>query len=189
MAHTQEKATFAGGCFWCLEPVFRNTPGILSVTVGYAGGRTAYPSYEEVSAGTTGHSEAVQVVYDPAKLDYKLLVRTFFHQIDPTDPDGQFADRGSQYKPAVYYHTAEQKKLAEEVEQEIRESGKFTEPVIVPIVEFTVFYPAEEYHQRFYEKNSQQYARYRKASGRESFIRHVWGEEMVEEGVDMYHTQ
>jgi peptide-methionine (S)-S-oxide reductase len=176
MAHTQERATFAGGCFWCLEPVFRNVPGILNVVVGYANGRVAYPSYEEVSLGITGHTEAIQLVYDPQRVDYRVLARTFFHQIDPTDLEGQFADRGSQYRPVIYFHTPSQKQLAQEVEEEIEKSGKFKGTVKVPIEPFQVFYPAEEYHQQFYVKNADQYHHYRKASGREAFIRSNWGE-------------
>jgi len=170
-----EKATFAGGCFWCMQPPFRMVEGVVDVVSGYAGGTKENPTYEEVSSGTTGHLEAVQVTYDPAKVSYEALLDTFWRQIDPTDPSGQFADQGSQYRTAIFYHDEEQRRLAEESKKRLDASGKFRRPVATEIRPFTNFYPAEEYHQDYDRKNPVRYHQYKVLSGREGFIGKTWG--------------
>jgi glutaredoxin-like YruB-family protein len=174
-----KKATFAGGCFWCMQPPFRALDGVIDAVSGYAGGKTMNPTYEEVSGGTTGHLESVQVTYDEDKISYDTLLDTFWRQIDPTDPAGQFADKGSQYKTAIFYHDDEQKRLAEESKKKVDASGKFAHPVATEIRPFTNFYPAEEYHQDYDKKNPGRYQQYKAFSGRESFIRKLWGKPRV----------
>ncbi len=169
------KATFAGGCFWCMQPAFRILEGVIEVVSGYAGGTKEDPTYEEVSSGTTGHLESVQVTYDPGRISYETLLETFWKQIDPTDPGGQFADRGSQYRTAIFYHDEEQKRLAEASKKRLDASGKFQRPVATEIRPFTTFYPAEEYHQDYDRKNQERYHEYRILSGREPFIERTWG--------------
>ena len=151
-----ETATFAGGCFWCMEKPFEEITGVVSVVSGYTGGKEENPTYEEVSSGTTGHVEAVEITYDPSQVDYKTLLDIFWKQVDPTDPGGQFVDRGGQYGTAIFYHSSEQKKLAEESKNELETSGKFSKPVVTKIIEASNFYPAEEYHQDYYEKKASQ---------------------------------
>ena len=175
MAHAT--ATFAGGCFWCMEPPFEKLAGVISVTSGYTGGTKENPTYEEVSSGKTGHAEAIQVVYDPSKVSYEKLLETFWHNVDPTQPDGQFTDHGRQYRTAIFYHDEEQKRLAEASKQQLERSGKFNKPIVTEIVPATIFYRAEEYHQDYYKKNSVHYKLYRLGSGREGFVRKVWGQE------------
>jgi glutaredoxin-like YruB-family protein len=170
-----KKATFAGGCFWCMQPPFRNLEGVTDVVSGYAGGAKPNPSYEEVSSGTTGHLEAVQVMYDPDEISFDQLLDVFWHQIDPTDAEGQFADKGSQYHTAIFYHDDEQKRLAESSKMNLDSSGKFKKPVATEIRPYTNFYPAEEYHQDYDKKKPGQYHTYKTLSGRESFIRKAWG--------------
>jgi len=170
-----KKATFAGGCFWCMQPPFRDLAGVTSVISGYAGGTKANPSYEEVSSGTTGHLESVQVTYDPAAISYDQLLEVFWHQIDPTDEEGQFADKGSQYHTAIFYHDEEQKRLAEASKTRLEASGKFDRPVATEIRPYSTFYPAEEYHQDYDRKKPGQYRSYKVLSGREAFIGRVWG--------------
>jgi peptide methionine sulfoxide reductase msrA/msrB len=170
--------TFAGGCFWCTEADFEKVPGVAKVISGYTGGTKVNPTYEEVSAGTTGHVEAVQVYYDPAKVTYKELLDYFWRHIDPTDPGGQFVDRGSQYRSVIFYHNEEQKKLAEESKEALGQSGKFNKPIVTEIVKFTKFYEAEAYHQDYYKRNPVRYKFYRFGSGRDQFLRKVWGNEM-----------
>ncbi len=167
-------ATFAGGCFWCLEPSYDAEPGVVKTVVGYAGGRTENPTYEEVYSNKTGHREAIQVTYDPDKVSYARLVEIFFHQIDPTDAEGQFADRGESYTTAIWYTSDEEKKIAEDFIHELDESKKFDKPVAVKVLPFTNFYPAEEYHQEYYLKSSLHYNLYKKGSGREAFIDENW---------------
>jgi peptide methionine sulfoxide reductase msrA/msrB len=177
---TNEKlqaATFAGGCFWCTQADFERAPGVVQVTAGYTGGHKENPTYEEVSAGGTGHVEAVQVVFDPEKVSYKQLLDYFWRHVDPTDPNGQFVDRGSQYRSAIFYHDGEQKRLAEESKKELEASGRFTKPIVTEILPFTKFYPAEEYHQDYYKKNPIRYEFYRRNSGRDQFLKKTWGEE------------
>lgn len=167
-------ATFAGGCFWCLEPSYDAEPGVVKTVVGYAGGRTENPTYEEVYSNKTGHREAIQVTYDQDKVSYARLVEIFFHQIDPTDAEGQFADRGESYTTAIWYTSDEEKKIAEDFIHELDESKKFDKTVAVKVLPFTNFYPAEEYHQEYYLKSSLHYNLYKKGSGREAFIDENW---------------
>ncbi|MDF2923973.1 MAG: methionine sulfoxide reductase [Paenibacillaceae bacterium] len=172
--HSYEKATFAGGCFWCMVIPFEELPGIVSVVSGYTGGHTTNPTYKEVCSETTGHAEAVQITFDPTVFPYKKLVELFWQQIDPTDPGGQFADRGDSYRTAIFYHSEEQREAAEKSKQELAGSGRFDRPIVTPIVPAAPFYPAEEYHQDFHNKNPAHYKRYRKGSGRDQFIEENW---------------
>ena len=168
-------ATFAGGCFWCMEPPFDKLDGVVATISGYTGGHTADPTYEDVSAGTTGHLEALQVIYDPAQIGYAQLLEVFWQSINPTDPEGQFVDRGPQYRSAIFYHDTEQQQLAEASKQQLNASGRFRQPVVTPIVPAGPFYPAEEYHQDYYQKNPLRYKFYRHNSGRDQFLEDVWG--------------
>jgi peptide methionine sulfoxide reductase msrA/msrB len=172
-----QTATFAGGCFWCTQADFEKVPGVVQVTAGYTGGDKENPTYEEVSAGGTGHVEAVQVAFDPEKVSYKQLLDYFWRHVDPTDPNGQFVDRGSQYRSVIFYHDEEQKRLAEESKKELETSGRFAKPIVTEILPFTKFYPAEEYHQGYYKKNPVRYEFYRWHSGRDQFLKKVWGDE------------
>lgn len=171
---TIRKATFAGGCFWCLEADFEKLTGVAKVVAGYTGGHKENPSYEEVSSGTTGHVEAVQVYYDPSRITYETLLDAFWRHIDPTDPGGQFADRGSQYRSAIFYHDQEQKHLAEKSREALNKSGKFDKPIVTEIIKFAKFYEAEDYHQDYYKKNPLRYKYYRHGSGRDHFLKGVW---------------
>lgn len=171
-------ATFAGGCFWCTEADFEKLPGVVKVISGYAGGRTENPTYDEVSSGTTGHIESIQVHYDSARLTYADLLDYFWKHIDPTDPGGQFVDRGAQYRSVIFYHDQEQKKLAEESKDTLSRSGKFTKPVVTDILPLKKFYAAEEYHQDYYRKHPLKYKFYRSRSGRDQFLRKTWGSRM-----------
>lgn len=170
-------ATFAGGCFWCMEPPFEKLPGVFSVVSGYTGGHDPDPTYDEVGKGKTGHTEAVQVAYDPKVVSYATLLETFWRQIDPTDGGGQFADRGSQYRPGIFHHNAEQKRLAEASRDALKRSGRFNKPIAVEITAFKRYFPAEEYHQDYYKKDYGHYSRYRRGSGREGFLAKVWGKD------------
>jgi peptide methionine sulfoxide reductase msrA/msrB len=172
-----KKATFAGGCFWCMVGAFQMEEGVVSVISGYSGGKEDNPTYEEVSSGTTGHVEAVQVTYDSDKISYERLLDVFWTQIDPTDNEGQFADKGEQYKTAIFYHDNEQKKLAEESKKELHKSGKFDKPIVTKLIKLDKFYKAEEYHQDYHKKNPVRYKTYRLFSGRDSFLKKVWGED------------
>lgn len=167
-------ATFAGGCFWCLEPSYDAEPGVVKTVVGYAGGNTENPSYEEVYSNKTGHREAIQVTYDPDKVTYARLVEIFFHQIDPTDAGGQFSDRGESYTTAIWYTSDEEKKIAEDYIAELNDSKKFDKPVVTQVLPFINFYIAEEYHQEYYLKSSLHYNLYKKGSGRAAFIDENW---------------
>jgi peptide methionine sulfoxide reductase msrA/msrB len=169
-----EIAIFAGGCFWCMEAAFEGYDGVIEVISGYTGGEKKNPSYKEVSLGLTGHLEAVEVKYDPEKISYDKLLDIFWRQIDPTDAEGQFADRGSQYRTAIFYHNEEQKNLAEESKKKLDESEKFDKPVVTLILPASKFYPAEENHQDYYKKRALQYKLYKKGSGREGFIKENW---------------
>ncbi|MGB7293273.1 MAG: peptide-methionine (S)-S-oxide reductase MsrA [Thermodesulfobacteriota bacterium] len=173
-----EKATFAGGCFWCMEPPFEKLEGVSEVISGYTGGHKANPTYEEVSSGGTGHLESIQVIYDPTKVTYSEILDVFWKQIDPTDPNGQFVDRGSQYRSAIFYHNDEQKRLAERSKEALDESGKYDKPIVTEIVKASEFYRAEDYHQDFYKKNPVRYKSYRQFSGRDNYIKKIWGEKM-----------
>ena len=170
-----EKATFAGGCFWCIESDFEKVNGVVEAISGYSGGPEENPTYKEVSAGGTGHTEAVQVLYDPEKVTYRELLDVFWKHVDPTDPDGQFVDRGSQYRAAIFYHDDDQKRLAEESKRELEKSGRFNKPIITEVVKLTAFYEAEDYHQDYYKKSSLRYKFYRFNSGRDQFLKKVWG--------------
>ena len=149
-----EKATFAGGCFWCMVKPFDTLPGIESVISGYTGGHVENPTYEQVCTGTTGHTEAVQITFDPEVFPYKDLVEVYWQQTDPTDPNGQFVDQGNSYRPAIFYHSDEQKEIAEASKAALDASGRFTKSVITPIEPAQPFYAAEEYHQDFYKKSN-----------------------------------
>ena len=170
-----EKATFAGGCFWCMEPPFDKLDGVISTTSGYTGGSEENPTYKDVSAGKTGHAEAVQIVFDPGKVSYKKLLEVFWMQINPTTPDRQFVDVGSQYRPGIFYHDDKQRRLAEESKIEIAESGRFDGPIVTEITEAGAFWPAEDYHQDYYMKSPKRYKFYRFGSGRDRYLDKVWG--------------
>ena len=171
-----EKATFAGGCFWCMEPPFDKLEGVKSVVSGYTGGYKKNPTYEEVSSGSTGHAESVEITYDPAVTSYQKLLDVFWHNIDPTVKDRQFCDVGSQYRTAIYYHNAEQKRLAEASKKAFEESKRFRGPIYTEVTAATTFYPAEEYHQRYYLKNPVRYKLYRFNCGRDQRLRELWGQ-------------
>ena len=168
-------ATFAGGCFWCMEPPYDALPGVLSTTSGYMGGTKKYPTYEEVSAGFTGHAEVVQVAYDPAKVSYQTLLDVFWKNIDPITPDRQFCDVGSQYRSAIFYHSDEQKRLAQASKKAIDDSGRFKQPVVTEIVAAAPFYRAEEYHQDYYKKNPIRFKYYKFGCGRAKRLEQLWG--------------
>jgi len=170
-------ATFAGGCFWCTEADLEKLPGVSKVVSGYTGGDEKNPSYEQVSSGRTGHVEAIQIYYDPTKITYEELLDTFWKQIDPTDSGGQFVDRGSQYRSAIFYHDEEQKRLAEKSKADLGRSGKFNKPIVTAIVKFKKFYEAEDYHQDYSKKNPLNYQFYRFNSGRDEFLTGVWGKD------------
>ncbi len=169
-----EKATFSGGCFWCLEADFEKTEGVVEAVSGYTGGRVADPTYEQVSSGTTGHLEAVQITFDPEKISYRQLLEVFWHHIDPTDAGGQFVDRGPQYRTAIFYHDEEQRRLAEQSKRELEQSGRFGKPIATRILPLTRFYPAEAYHQDYYRKNPVRYRIYRMGSGRDQTLHRLW---------------
>jgi len=170
------KATFAGGCFWCMEPPFDKLEGVISTTSGYIGGHTKNPTYKEVSAGGTGHTEAVEIVYDPAKMSYAKLLEVFWHNIDPLTPNAQFCDKGTQYRSGIFYHDATQQRLAETSQQALETSKRFTTPIVTEITAVSAFYPAEEYHQDYYQKNPLRYKFYRHNCGRDQRLRELWGD-------------
>ncbi len=169
------KATYAGGCFWCVESDLEKVPGVVTVVSGYSGGPEKNPTYKDVAYGRTGHVEAVQVFFDSKKTDYETITKVFFRHMDPTDDGGQFVDRGSQYRTAVFYHDDEQKVIAEKIIKGLDASGKFSKLVVTKIIKFDVFYTAEEYHQDYYIKNPGHYKNYRNGSGRDQFIKKIWG--------------
>ena len=169
------KATFAGGCFWCMEEVFEGVDGVVSATSGYTGGQKQNPSYEEVSAGETGHAESVEVIYDPSKITYTKLLEFYWRNIDPTDPRGQFCDKGTQYRSAIFYHDETQKRLAEESKNAVEKSKPFRGPILTEIVPASQFYPAEEYHQNFSQKNPLRYKLYKYNCGRAQRLQELWG--------------
>lgn len=169
-----EKATFAGGCFWCMVKPFDQWEGVYRVISGYTGGHLENPTYEDVKAGNSGHYEAVEISFNPELISYETLLDLFWRQIDPTDDGGQFQDRGDSYRTAIFYHTEKQKILAEKSKQELDNSGKFDKPIVTEIMKATTFYPAEEYHQDFYKKNEKDYLADRKKSGRDEFISKYW---------------
>jgi peptide-methionine (S)-S-oxide reductase len=170
------KATFAGGCFWCMEPPFDKLDGVISTTSGYTGGTRRHPSYGEVSSGRTAHTEAVEVVYDPAKISYAQLLGVFWVNIDPLTRNRQFCDYGAQYRTAIFFHDAEQERLARESKRHIETSGRFTDPVVTQIAEADAFWAAEDYHQDYYTKNPIRYKFYRFSCGRDRRLKELWGE-------------
>ena len=168
-------AYFAGGCFWCMEPVFDNIPGVLDTISGYMGGSEQTANYAMVSAGSTNHKESIKVVYDHSLVDYLTLVNAFWRSIDPTDQYGQFADKGAHYQTAIFYQTELEKQIANESKQALMALNKFKDPIVTEIISAMPFYPAEEYHQNYYQKNTLHYNSYKEGSGRAGFIRSVWG--------------
>jgi peptide methionine sulfoxide reductase msrA/msrB len=171
-----EKAIVAGGCFWCMEPPFEKLDGVIEVISGYTGGNKENPTYESYGAG--GHVEAVQIIYDPSKITYSELLDVFWRQIDPTDPNGQFVDRGPEYRSAIFYNDEEQKRLAEKSKEELGKSGKFGKQIVTEIIPASTFYKAEEYHQDYYKKNTIRYKFYRYNSGRDQYLKKIWGDKM-----------
>lgn len=169
------KATFAGGCFWCMEHPFDKLEGVVSTTAGYTGGHKKDPTYEEVSAGGTGHTEAVQVVYDPKKISYAQLLDVFWINIDPLTPNRQFCDGGSQYRSGIFYHNEEQKRLAEQSKKVLEDSKRFQQPIVTEINPTSEFYVAEDYHQDYYQKNPVRYHVYRFGCGRDKRLEELWG--------------
>ncbi len=168
-----EKATLSGGCFWCMQPPFDNLDGVISTTVGYTGGEESNPTYDDVCLGRTEHLESVQVLYDPSVISYEKLLDVFWLNVDPTDGGGQFVDRGMHYRTAIFYHTDEQRATAEESKKKLGESGRYPGPIVTEIRSAMDFYPAEEYHQNFYEKNPIGYASYKMGSGRGKYVEHM----------------
>jgi peptide-methionine (S)-S-oxide reductase len=169
-------ATFAGGCFWCMEPPFDKLPGVAATISGYTGGAKVNPTYNEVSSGTTGHAEAVQVVYDPKKVTYEQLLEVFWHNVDPTVKDRQFCDGGSQYRTGIFYHDDEQRKAAEASKAALEKSKPFPQPLVTQIQMAGAFYPAEDYHQDYYKKNPVRYQIYRNGCGRDARLKDLWGD-------------
>jgi peptide-methionine (S)-S-oxide reductase len=167
------KATFAGGCFWCMEPPYDELDGVVSTISGYMGGTTKNPTYEQVTTGRTGHAEVVQITYDPKKITYSKLLEVFWRNIDPLTPNAQFCDSGSQYRSAVFYHDEEQKRRAQESKATL--AKRFKEPIVTEIVAASAFYPAEDYHQDYYQKNPIRYKLYRHGCGRDQRLKEVWG--------------
>jgi len=168
-------ATFAGGCFWCMEAPFEKIDGVFNVVSGYSGGKEINPAYQDVASGLTGHLESIQISYDPKIISYEELLEIFWRQIDPTDPDGSFVDRGKQYRSAIFYHTDEQRKIAEQSKRNLTDSGRYDAPVITEIIAYDKFYPAEDYHQDYYKKNPIRYKFYRHGSGRDQYLKKIWG--------------
>jgi peptide-methionine (S)-S-oxide reductase len=168
-------ATFAGGCFWCMEPPYDKLDGVFTTTSGYMGGTVKNPTYEAVSAGITGHTEVVQVVYDPTKVSYEKLLDVFWHNIDPTVKDRQFCDIGTQYRTGIFVHTDEQRRLADASKAKLATTKPFKDPIVTPVVAATEFWPAEEYHQDYYKKNPARYTYYRTGCGRDARLKALWG--------------
>ncbi|MBN2407772.1 MAG: peptide-methionine (R)-S-oxide reductase MsrB [Elusimicrobia bacterium] len=180
-SEVRQQALFAGGCFWCMEPPFENLDGVYSVTPGYAGDKDIIPSYASVSGGKTGYFEAVRIEYDPSKITYCELLDVYWRQIDPADSQGQFADKGSQYRTAIFYYDDGQKKLAEKSREELEASGKFGRKIATMILKAGKFFPAEDYHQDFYRKNPERYNSYKELSGRAAFVKNNWGYDPVKD--------
>lgn len=172
-------AVFGGGCFWCMEPPYSHIPGVIDVIPGYMGGNVVDPTYELVSSGTTGHVEVVRITYDPQKVSYEELLDIFWRNIDPTTPNGQFADLGPQYRTVIFYYDDAQKNAAEKSKQDLEKSGKFKSPVVTSIEKAKEFYPAEEYHRAYYRRNPTHYQNYKEGSGRSRFLKQVWGEHIT----------
>ncbi|WP_201715093.1 peptide-methionine (S)-S-oxide reductase MsrA [Rossellomorea arthrocnemi] len=174
MNEKNEIATFAGGCFWCMVKPFDELPGIIDVVSGYSGGHLENPRYHDIKAGDSGHYEVVQITFDPDLFPYERLLELYWPQIDPTDEGGQFHDRGDQYRTAIFYHNEHQKQLAEKTKLLIEKSGRFKKPIVTKILPASTFYPAEDYHQKFYKKNPDEYKQDRAQSGRDAFIDDHW---------------
>ncbi len=174
-ASPSAKAYFAGGCFWCMEEAFEKVEGVVSVVSGYMGGTVANPSYEEVSAGRTGHAESVEVIYDPTKVTYQKLLDAFWHNVDPLTPNAQFCDHGTQYRSAIFHSTEEEKRLAEESKSAIEQAKKFPAPIVTQLAPAVTFYPAEDYHQDYYKKNPLRYKYYKYGCGRANRLEVLWG--------------
>lgn len=172
-----KKATFAGGCFWCMEAPFDKLAGVSGVTVGYTGGRKTNPTYEQVSSGTTGHAEAVEIAYDSAKISYEKLLDVFWHNVDPLTPNAQFCDHGTQYRTGIFYHDEEQKTLAEASKDALTKSGRFKQPIVTEITAASTFWQAEDYHQHYYVKSPVRYKFYRYNCGRDQRLEQLWGAE------------
>jgi methionine-S-sulfoxide reductase len=170
-----EIAVLAGGCFWCMQPPFDKTKGVVKTVVGYTGGRELNPTYEDVSNKRTSHFEAIEVTFDPAVVSYEQILDVFWRSIDPTQANGQFADIGPQYRTAIFYRSEEQKRIAEESKQKLAQSGKFSKPIVTLLLPANTFWPAEEYHQKYYLKNPDHYRRYAIGSGRYPFLERTWG--------------
>lgn len=170
----KDTAIFAGGCFWCMVKPFDSLPGIEKVVSGFTGGHVPNPTYQEVTTGTTGHTEAVEITFDPELISYEELVEIYWQQTDPTDAFGQFADRGDSYRPVIFYNSPEQKAIAEQSKANLQASGRFTDQIVTSIEPAEPFYPAEDYHQDFYKKNAAHYQSYSEGSGRAGFIRNSW---------------
>jgi peptide-methionine (S)-S-oxide reductase len=170
-------ATFAGGCFWCMEPPYDKLDGVIATVSGYTGGSKVDPTYQEVSTGGTGHTEAVRITYDPAKVNYERLLEVFWQNVDPLDAGGQFCDRGDQYRTGIFVHDEEQRRLAEASKRALDDSGRFDQPIVTEVVTAGAFYPAEDYHQDYYEKNPIRYKFYRWNCGRDQRLTQLWGEE------------
>ncbi len=175
IAAEQAEATFAGGCFWCMEPPFEQVEGVVSVTSGYTGGRKENPTYEEVSSGSTGHAEAVRVVFDPTKTSYEKLLDIFWHNIDPLTANRQFCDAGTQYRSAIFFHDKTQEAAALASKAALGKSGKLKDTIVTEIVPTATFYPAEDYHQDYYRKNPVRYQFYRQGCGRDARLKEIWG--------------
>ena len=171
-----ETATFAGGCFWCMEHPFDELPGVISTTSGYTGGHQKHPTYQQVSAGTTGHTEAMQVLFDPKRISYEELLHVYWRNSDPTTANRQFCDVGTQYRPAIFYHSEAQKQAAEASKQALMQHKLFNGEIVTEITKATEFWPAEEYHQNYYLKNPVRYKFYRYNCGRDQRLKHLWGE-------------
>jgi peptide-methionine (S)-S-oxide reductase len=169
-------ATFAGGCFWCMEPPYDELDGVVATISGYTGGELEDPTYERVSSGGTGHAEAVRIVYEPDQVSYEELLTVFWRNIDPLTAEGQFCDAGDQYRSAIFYHDKAQRRLAEKTKRALEESGRFDQPIVTQIVPVGEFYPAEEYHQDYYQKNPLRYKFYRYTCGRDQRLEELWGE-------------
>jgi peptide-methionine (S)-S-oxide reductase len=178
LASPPQRATaiFAGGCFWCEETAFEGLPGVFSVVSGYTGGQKKNPTYEEVSSGSTGHAESVEVTYDPSQMTYEKLLEVFWHNVDPTQANGQFCDHGTQYRSAIFYKDEAQRKAAEESKRRVEEIPRFKGKVVTQIVAASTFYPAEEYHQDFWKKSPVRYQSYRQGCGRDARLKELWGD-------------
>jgi peptide-methionine (S)-S-oxide reductase len=179
---TESKAIFAGGCFWCMEAPFDQVKGVTNVRVGYSGGKVTHPSYEQVSAGGTGHAESVEITFDPKLVSFDSLLSIFWKQVDPTTPNAQFCDHGSQYRSAIFYVGDDQRKDAEASRAKLEATGRFKSKIVTEITAAGPFYPAEDYHQHYYKKNPIRYRYYRKSCGRDAFLDKVWGFEREKHG-------